>query len=53
MPSPEFSAIEVRIGDVAAFYGIEVVGYLKLDSTVVIPDDEIDLLKGVRWADGQ
>ena len=52
MPSPEFSAIKARIGDVAAFYGIEVVGYLKLDRTAVIPERDIDLLKGVRWAGG-
>lgn len=52
MPSPEFSAIKDRIGDVASFYGIEVVGYLKLDRTAVIPEGDIDLLKGVRWADG-
>ena len=52
MPSPEFSAIKDRINDVAAFYGIEVVGYLKLDRTAVIPEKDIDLLKGVRWSDG-
>jgi epoxyqueuosine reductase len=52
MPSPEFSAIKARISDVASFYGIEVVGYLKLDRTAVIPETDIDLLKGVRWADG-
>jgi epoxyqueuosine reductase QueG len=52
MPSPEFSAIKARIDDVAAFYGIEVVGYLKLDRTAVIPEGDIDLLKGVRWSDG-
>ncbi len=53
MPSPALSAIKARIADVAAFYGIEVVGYLKLDRTVVIPEAEVDLLKGVRWADGR
>jgi|AGTN01.2.fsa_nt_gi Uncharacterized Fe-S protein len=52
MPSSEFSAIKTRIGDVAAFYGIEVVGYLRLDRTAVIPEKDIDLLKGVRHADG-
>jgi hypothetical protein len=52
MPSPEFSAIKARIGDVAAFYGIEIVGYLKLDRTAVIPEKDIDLLKGVQWSDG-
>ena len=53
MPSPEFSAIKARIDDVASFYGIEVVGYLKLDRTAVIPEKDIDLLKGVRWSDGE
>ncbi|HUL61988.1 MAG TPA: epoxyqueuosine reductase [Methanocella sp.] len=52
MPSPEFSATKARIDDVAVFYGVEVVGYLKLDRTAVIPEGDIDLLKGVRWADG-
>jgi epoxyqueuosine reductase len=53
MPSPGFSAIKGRIDDAASFYGIEVVGFLKLDRTAVIPDDEVDLLKGVRWSDGE
>jgi len=53
MPSPELSAIKARIDDVASFYGIEVVGYLKLDRTAVIPEKDIDLLKGVRWSDGE
>jgi epoxyqueuosine reductase len=44
MPPPEFSAIKARISDVASFYGIEVVGYLKLDRTAVIPEKDIDLL---------
>jgi epoxyqueuosine reductase len=36
---------------IADTYGIEVVGFLKLDGETTIPDGEMKLLRGVKWAD--
>jgi epoxyqueuosine reductase len=43
--------VKKAIAAIAAKYGIEVVGYLRLDPKAVIPGDEMDLLKGVKWED--
>ena len=46
------SEIKDAITRIASVYGIEVVGYLRLDKTIVIPPDEMELLKGVKWSEG-
>jgi epoxyqueuosine reductase QueG len=53
MASPDLPAIKKAIDGVASLYGIEVVGFLRLDPTVVIPAGEMELLRGVRWLDGE
>jgi epoxyqueuosine reductase len=39
------------VAAIAAKYGIEVMGFLRLDDRTRIPADEMGLLKGVKWAD--
>jgi epoxyqueuosine reductase len=39
------------VAAIAAKYGIEVVGFLRLNDNTTIPADEMGLLKGVKWAD--
>jgi epoxyqueuosine reductase len=51
MPGARSDNTKKDIIAVAATYGIEVVGFLGLDGLAGIPADEIDLLKGVKWAD--
>ena len=46
-------AVKEIIKRVASDYGIEVVGFLRLDRTVVIPPEEMELLKGVKWSEGE
>jgi epoxyqueuosine reductase len=45
------NAIKNDIKTMAAAYNIEVVGFLNLDDTTTIPSGEMNLLKGVKWAD--
>jgi len=53
MASVDLPPLKKAIKELAGLYGIEVVGYLKLDRKAVIPGDEISLLKGVPYAEGQ
>lgn len=53
MVSSDPAAIKASINDLAFYYGIEVVGFLRIDPARIIPADELDLLKGVRWCDGE
>lgn len=53
MPDASIIAVKERIESISALYGIEVVGYLKLDGRTYIPQDEMGLLKGVRWSEGE
>jgi len=46
------SEIKDAVKRIASVYGIEVVGFLRLDKTIVIPPDEMDLLKDVKWSEG-
>jgi epoxyqueuosine reductase len=43
--------VKKDVAAIAAKYGIEVVGFLKLSDRTTIPADEMGLLKGVKWAD--
>jgi epoxyqueuosine reductase QueG len=53
-PTPDtFNGIKKGIQEVASFYGIEVIGYLKLDGNTIIPADEMPLLKGVKYVNGE
>jgi epoxyqueuosine reductase QueG len=53
MPAADLaSSPKQAIKDIASTYGIEVVGFLRLDKSIVIPEDEMELLKGVKWSDG-
>lgn len=45
--------IRKEVRDIASKYGVEVVGFLRLDEATVIPVDEMGLLRGVRWAHGE
>lgn len=47
------SQVKEEIRGIAAKYGIEVVGWLKLGDGIAIPGDEMGLLKGVKWANGE
>ena len=49
---PSISHIKDAIRHIASVYGIEVVGFLRLDKTIVIPPDEMELLIGVKWSEG-
>jgi len=53
MASADRPPLKKAINELAGVYGIEVVGFLKLDRKVVIPGEEISLLKGVPYAEGQ
>lgn len=53
MPDASILAVKERISVACARYGIEVVGYLKLDGRTFIPQDEMGLLKGVKWSEGE
>ncbi len=43
--------IKDAIKHISSVYGIEVVGFLRLDKSIVIPPDEMELLKGVKWSE--
>ncbi len=43
--------VKKDIAAIAAKYGLEVVGYLKLDEKAIIPAGEMGLLDGVKWED--
>ncbi|HEY3422699.1 MAG TPA: 4Fe-4S binding protein [Methanocellaceae archaeon] len=49
---PSVPEIKGAIEHIASVYGIEVVGFLRLDKSIVIPPDEMELLKGVKWSEG-
>lgn len=51
MPNARPDNTKKEIVDIAMKYGIEVAGFLKLSDLTRIPADEMDLLKGVKWAD--
>lgn len=51
MPNAHSQDTKNAIKNVTSTYGIEVIGFLKLDREVIIPADEMDLLKGVKWED--
>jgi epoxyqueuosine reductase QueG len=51
MPEARLENVKNDIADIAARYGIEVVGFLRLDKAPTIPDEEMGLLKGVKWED--
>ncbi|WP_048198161.1 4Fe-4S dicluster domain-containing protein [Methanocella arvoryzae] len=54
MASSELQAVKAAIHDIASFYGLEVVGFLRLDQArTTIPAHEMDLLRGVKWSDGE
>ena len=49
--NPMKNDITNDIKTIASAYNIEVVGFLNLDGTTIIPSGEMNLLKGVKWAD--
>jgi len=51
MPDARHDNVKKAIAAIAATYGLEVVGYLKLDDQATIPAGEMGLLKGVKWED--
>lgn len=51
MPAARPQEAKNAINAIASAYGIEVAGFLRMDQNAVIPSGEIDLLKGVKWAD--
>jgi epoxyqueuosine reductase QueG len=51
MPDRRPDKVKKDIAAIAAKYGIEVVGFLKLDGEATIPTADMDLLRGVKWAD--
>ncbi len=51
MPNARPDNTKKDIIAIATKYGIEVVGFLGLDNETTIPAAEMDLLKGVKWAD--
>ncbi len=53
MPNAHSQDAKNAIKNVASTYGIEVIGFLKLDRTAIIPADEMDLLKGVKWENSE
>lgn len=53
MASSDLEAVKASLLDIASFYGIEVVGFLRLDHGKTIPAHELDLLKDVQWCDGK
>lgn len=53
MASPDLMAVKEAVNSIASLYGIEVVGFLRLDHFVVIPADEMNLLRGVSWSNGE
>ncbi len=53
MPNAHSQDAKNAIKNVTSTYGIEVIGFLKLDSEVIIPADEMDLLKGVKWENSE
>lgn len=53
MASSRDETVKAAITDLASTYGMEVVGFLKLDQSVTIPEDEMELLRGVKWSDGE
>ncbi|HMK46832.1 MAG TPA: 4Fe-4S binding protein [Methanocella sp.] len=48
-----FGILKAAIQDAASLHGIEVIGYLCLDPASTIPAHELDLLRGVKWSDGE
>ncbi|HTY90412.1 MAG TPA: epoxyqueuosine reductase [Methanocella sp.] len=53
MPAVKPKNVKDDITAIAAKYGIEVVGFLKLDDHSRIPAGEMSLLNGVKWEDGE
>jgi epoxyqueuosine reductase QueG len=54
MASSDPKAVTAAIHDIATYYGLEVVGFLRLDQDrTTIPAHEMELLKGVKWSDGE
>lgn len=53
MPDARPDDAKKDIAAITARYGIEVIGYLGLDEAATIPAGEMELLKGVKWSDGQ
>lgn len=53
MPDVQPKNVKDEIAAIAAKYGIEVVGFLALNDSIRMPADEMGLLKGVKWEDGE
>ena len=53
MPNARPENVKEAVAAIASIYGIEVVGFLKLGENTRIPADEMGLLKGVKWEDGE
>jgi len=49
MPDAGPQRVKDEIAAIASRYGIEVVGFLKLDEKAMIPAEEMGLLRGVKW----
>ncbi len=53
MPGARPEVLKNDIVAIAARYGIEVVGWLRLGDDPRMPAAEMNLLRGVKWADGE
>ncbi len=53
MPDVRPEYVKEDIAAIASRYGIEVVGFLRLDDKTKIPAEEMGLLRGVKWKDSE